>query len=215
MPNLKGALITSVTDKESRAAKAGLQNNDVVIEFNGLPVEGHSDLIAKIASSEPGKEVKLTYLREINNKLERQMATVILGERPPSGRSSLPGDDTPKKLGQPQVIPATGGKKIGLTVEEFTAELAKTNNLEGQKGVIVKEVDPASFIADVKGSNGRGMVNEGDVIQRINRLPVSDLKTFNEIVGKLKVGDAVVFHIVSYSRASKSPQTRIVTFTVQ
>lgn len=215
MPNLKGAMITSVNEKESRAAKAGLLANDVIIEFNGQPIEGRSDLIAKVASTEPGKEVKLTYLREVNNKLEKQTATLTLGERPANGsRTSLPGDDTPKKLGQPQMKP-TEEKKLGLTVEDFTAELAKTNNLEGHKGVIIKEIDPASFIADIKNANGRGMINEGDVIQRINRVPVADLKTFNEIVSKLKVGDAVVLHIVNYNRFSKTAIPRIVTFTIQ
>lgn len=214
MPNLKGALITNVTEKESRAAKAGLLANDVIIEFNGQPIEGHSDLISKVASTEPEKEIKLTILREVNNKLERQVITIKLGERPPSGRNSLPGDDTPKKLGQPQVKPAED-KKLGLTVEDFTAELAKSNNLEGQKGVIIKEIDPASFIADVKNSNGRGLLNEGDVIQRVNRVAVADLKTFNEVISKLKIGDAVVMHVVNYNRFSKSVQPKIVTFTIQ
>lgn len=214
IPNLKGALILEVRDKQGQAAKAGLQANDIIVEFNGQPVEGHSDLISKVASTEPGKEVKMTYLREVNNKLEKQTTTITLGERPPSNsRASLAGDDAPKKLGQPQAVPE--GKKLGITVEDFTAELAKTNNLEGQKGVIVKDVDPASFIADVKNGNGRGSVNEGDVIQRINRIPISDLKSFNEIVSKLKVGDAVVLHIVSYNRFSKTPQSRIVSFTIQ
>jgi S1-C subfamily serine protease len=104
---------------------------------------------------------------------------------------------------------------LGLVVEDFTAELAKSNNLEGQKGVIIKDIDPASFIADVKGNNGRGLVNEGDVIQRVNRVSVADLKSFNEIVSKLKIGDAVVLHIVNYNRFAKTAQSRIVTFTIQ
>lgn len=214
MPDLKGAVITEIRGKEGQAAKAGLQTNDVITEFNGQPIEGHSDLISKIASSEPGKEVKLTYLREVNNKLEKQVATIVLGERPSSTRSSLPGDDTPKKLGEPQMKPAED-QKLGLKVEEFTADLAKTNNLEGQKGVIIKEIDPASFIADVKSTNDRRSINEGDVIQRINRIPVTDLKSFNEIVSKLKVGDPVVLHIVNYSRSARGAVPRIVTFTVQ
>lgn len=214
IPNLKGAIITNVMDKKGPAGKAGMQENDVIIELNGQPIEDHNDLISKVASTEPEKEIKLTYLREVNNKLERQTATVKLGERSINTRASLAGDDAPKKLGQPKATPAEE-KKLGLTVEDFTAELAKSNNLEGQKGVIIKEIDPASFIADVKQTNGRGLLSEGEVIQRVNRVTVSDLKTFNEIVSKLKIGDAVVLHIVNYNRSSKTAQTRIVTFTVQ
>ena len=72
-----------------------------------------------------------------------------------------------------------------------------------------------SFIADVKDKSGRDAINEGDLIQRINRLTVTDLKSFNEVVAKLKTGDAVVMHIASYNPRYKAVQQRIVQFTVQ
>lgn len=213
-PDLKGAIITDIRDKESRAAKAGLQVNDVIIEFNGQTVKDSPDLIAKVALTEPEKEVNISFVREVNNKLEKQTVTIKLGERPVQNtRASIEGDDTPKKLPVNGQTPKM--RPLGLTLEELTAETAKTGNLEGQKGVLVKEIDPASFIADEKNTNGRGLLSEGDVIQRINRTPVSDVKTFNEIVSKLKVGDAVVLHIAYYNRFSRSIQQRIVTFTVQ
>jgi serine protease Do len=214
MPSLKGAIVTDIRDRDSRAAKAGLKVNDVIIEFNGQAVESSPDLIAKVAATEPEKEVPVTFVREVGNKLERQTVTIKLGERPaPNNRASLEGDDKPKRLtpgGQAPTI-----KPLGLTIEDLTTEMAKVSNLEGQKGVVVKEVDPASFIADEKNGNGRGILNEGDVIQRINRTEVTDAKTFNEIVGKLKTGDAVVLHVAYYSRFAKAIQYRIVSFTIQ
>lgn len=214
MPDLKGAFVSSMTDKTSPAAKAGLQVNDAVVELNGEPIESSQDLIAKVALTEPEKEIKLTFLREVNNKLEKQSVSITLGERPsPSSRASLEGDDAPKKLtpeGQAPVI-----KPLGLTIEDLTDETAKRRNFEGQKGVVVREVDPASFIADEKGANGRGLLREGDIIQRVNRVPVTDVKTFNEVVNKLKVGDAVVLHIGQWDRTTRSVQQRIVSFTIQ
>jgi serine protease Do len=216
MPNLKGAIITEIRDRESRAAKAGLKVNDVIVEFNGQPIENSPDLIAKVSATEPEKEVQISLFREVNNKLEKQTVSIKLGERPfQNSRASLDGDDKPKKLtpgGQTPII-----RPLGLTLEDLTAETAKTNNLDGQKGVVVKEIDPASFIADEKNTSGnsRGLLNEGDVIQRINRMDVTDVKAFNEIVGRLKKGDAVVLHVAYYSRFAKSVQHRIVSFTVQ
>lgn len=214
MSDLKGAIITEIRDQKSPAAKAGLKVNDVIVEFNGQPVESSPDLIAKVSLAEPEKEAKITFLREVNNKLEKQTVPIMLGERPsPNSRASLEGDDTPKKLtpgGKEAVL-----KPLGLTLEDLTAEAAKTNNLEGQKGVVVKEIDPASFIADEKNSNGRGLLNEGDVIQRINRVTVTDAKSFNDIISKLKPGDAVVLHVAYYNRFAKSVQQKIVSFTVQ
>ena len=54
-----------------------------------------------------------------------------------------------------------------------------------------------------------------NLIQRINRAEVSDLKTFGEIAGALKTGDAVVLHVLSNNRSGRGLQPKIVQFTVQ
>ena len=210
----KGAIVSNVLDKESPAGKAGLQTNDVIVEYNGEKVGGSQDLRLKIALTEPNTEVNLTYLREANNKLERLTTVAKIGERLSNSKTPIiGGDDTPKKLplnpNEPKMMP------LGLTLQELTLPLATSNKLEGQKGLLIKEIDPASFIADVKDKSGRDAINEGDLIQRINRLTVTDLKSFNEVVAKLKTGDAVVMHIASYNPRYKAVQQRIVQFTVQ
>jgi hypothetical protein len=67
----------------------------------------------------------------------------------------------------------------------------------------------------VKNSLGNDALVEGDLIQRINRVRVTDLKTFNQVAGKLKSGDAVVLHVISYDRRARSFQQKIVQFTIQ
>ena len=39
LPEAKGAIVTDVRDKSSAAANAGLQANDIIIEFNGAQVD--------------------------------------------------------------------------------------------------------------------------------------------------------------------------------
>jgi len=212
MPDIKGAIISELRDKQSAAGKAGLQVNDVIIEFNGQPIDSAQDLIAKVSSTEPEKEVAMVYLREVNNKLERRNTTIKLTERPSPKRSS--DEDKSKKLTpegpkDAQLLP------LGLSLVEITPSLAAPLKLEGQKGLLVKDIDPASFIADIKSTNGLDAIKEGDLIQRVNRAEVTDLKSFTEIVSKLKTGDAVVMHIAYYNRATQKVQQRIVQFTVQ
>ena len=122
-------------------------------------------------------------------------------------------DGTPTKL----PLDRTNGesKPFGLTLTELTPALAATYKLEGQKGLIVKEINPESYIADVKASNGGDALGEGDLIQRINRVSVTDAKTFGESVSRLKKGDAVVLHVLTYDLRTRSPQFKIVQFTVQ
>jgi serine protease Do len=63
----------------SPADKAGLKMGDVVVEFNGKPVSGQSDMFFKVAEVNPGTTVSLKALR---NKSERELKITLI-ERPP------------------------------------------------------------------------------------------------------------------------------------
>ena len=64
-------------------------------------------------------------------------------------------------------------------------------------------------------SNGNAALSENDLIRRINRVSVSDLKSFTDLVNKLKPGDPVVMEVVAYNPATGMPQLKIVQFTVE
>lgn len=208
----RGSIVTDIRDKQGPAALAGITAGDIIVEFNGQPVVNAQDLISKVASSPPDQAITLGFLRENGSNLEKRTVTVTLTERP--SRASA-GDENNDR----RVLPVDGIKPelkpFGLTLAEITPALAAQYKLEGQKGLIVKEINPASFIADVKNSTGGDALDEGDLIQRINRVNVVELKAFNEVVGKLKVGDPVVMHVLTYNPALRSPQLKIVQFTVR
>jgi len=212
LPEAKGAIITHIGDRRSAAALAGLQAGDIILEFGGTQVLSAPDLVAKIAATTPEKEVNVTYLREVGDNLERKTALVKLAERP-SNSVGLEETHTSKKL------PVSDTKKpiepFGLTLIELTPQLAAVYKVEGEKGLIIKNINQSSFIADVKNANGSDAFNEGDLIQRINRVPATDLKSFNETVSRLKKGDAVVLQVQTYNLRERSLQRRIVQFTVQ
>lgn len=107
-------------------------------------------------------------------------------------------------------------KPFGLdSSPDLTPTLAATYKLEGQKGLLVREVNPASYIADIRTNIGEPVLSEGDLIQRINRVSVTDTKSFGEIVAKLKAGDPVVLQVISYDPRSKAAQFKLVQFTVR
>lgn len=213
LPEVRGAIITEIRDKRSAAANAGLQAGDVILEYNSEKVVSATDLIAKVAATTPDKEVSIVYLRETGTNLERKNTTIKLAERPSNNKTIDENDATPTKL------PISDVKKplepFGLTLVELTPSLAAIYKLEGAKGLIIKNINPASFIADVKTSNGADALSEGDLIQRINRVAVTDLKSFGNTVNNLKKGDAVVLQVQTYDPRSRSLQFRIVQFTVQ
>ncbi|HEX3100847.1 MAG TPA: trypsin-like peptidase domain-containing protein, partial [Pyrinomonadaceae bacterium] len=211
MTDTKGAIISDIKDRQSPAALAQLQAGDVIVEFNGQRVENEQDLIARVAATGPDQTVSISYLRDNGASLDKKSATVKLGERPASSRADEPLDR--------RKLPLDGTnaeqKPFGLTLNELTPALATANKLEGQKGLLVKEVNPTSFIADVRNSNGNEALGPGDLIQRINRVNVTDLKTFTQIVAKLKVGDPVVLNVISYNPVLTATESKILQFTVK
>ncbi|MDQ1559320.1 MAG: serine protease Do, partial [Pyrinomonadaceae bacterium] len=79
LKDAKGAIITDV--REGPARTAGIQVNDIIVEFNAKPVSNSQDLINKVASTPVGDTVQLTFLRDVNGQLERRTVGVSVGER--------------------------------------------------------------------------------------------------------------------------------------
>lgn len=75
--SLSGILITEV-ERNSPAAKAGLQPNDFLIAIGGNPVRSAPEGLDRVASSEPGTKLKVEFYR--NEK--RMTTTVTVAELP-------------------------------------------------------------------------------------------------------------------------------------
>lgn len=211
LPEAKGAIVTDVRESRGPAAAAGLKVGDIIVALDGKPIENAQDLITKISATSPEQSVKVEYFRENAAGVRRETAEIRLGERPSRDRT---GEDETANTASPQK-PKADVRPFGLSLTELTAPLATKYGLDGLKGVLVTEVNPDSFIADVKQSNGGEALAEGDLIQRINRIPVSDPKAFAGIVSSLKKGDAVVLHVLVSGGAGRTPELKIVQFTVQ
>ena len=212
MQEAKGAIIMQVRDTQGAAAIAGLRSGDIIVDFGGRAVDNALDLIAKVSSTPPDQSVAVNFLRENGNVLERKTATLRLGERPTESRAD---EDEPTPVKLPVDKRVDDPKPFGLTLTELPAEVGVQYKLNGQKGVLVKEINPESFIADVKISTGNQGLAEGDIIMKINRLPAADVKTFTGIVNTLKPGDAVVLHVLSLNPRGRTSDLKIVQFTVQ
>jgi serine protease Do len=171
-----GVVIMSV-EPGSPAEKAGLKGGDVITNVNGTPVKTGNDLVNPIAQAPIGSKVKLNYVRD--GQAKETTATVEDRTRvfPNSaGRMNDSKEDS---------TPA----EFGLRVENLTPERASRVGLEGQKGVLVTDVEPASFADDL----GFG---RGDVIAEVNRQPVSSVAEYKAAISKLKPGQNVVFKIL-------------------
>jgi serine protease Do len=214
MPAAKGAIIRDVADDKGPAARAGIQTSDIVVEFNGQPVENAQDLINKVASTPVGQSVPVVYLREVADKLERHSTSVTVGERPARGSAAggneAKPEEKPGRVENPQQEGAPAGKSdrptLGLKLSELTPQIANERNLKGVRGLFVQDVDQAGIAFDAG-------VQKSMVIQRINRHPVATIEDFERVINALKPGDPIVLHVSAYN-GEKVLQS-IVQFTFQ
>jgi serine protease Do len=163
----KGALVSQVVSG-SPAEKAGIEQGDIILEFDGKEVSDAKDLPRIVASTPVDKTVTLKVSR--NGKItDRQ---VKIGEME-------------EKV---EVTKAPSHKSLGITVQNLTPEIAKGLGLKKETGVVVTRVEPGSAAADAG-------IQTGDVIREVNRKPIKDVEEFSQKVEKAKGQSNVLFLI--------------------
>jgi serine protease Do len=210
LTDARGAIVTDIQLEQrdgqpTPAAKAGLRVNDIIVEFNGQPVQDAQDLIAKVAGTAIGQTVSITYLRDVDGKLERRSVSVALGERPDFSVR----DETVATKEKSET--KTSAARLGLTLGELTPQLVTDKRLTGVKGLYIKEVDPNGLAADVRPNE----VTVGEVITRINRVPVTTLAEFQRVIDSLKPGDGIVLNLSRFDRRADRVVQRLVQFTYE
>lgn len=156
-----GALVNSV-EKDSPAAKAGVEPGDIILRFDGKPIEKVADLPRTVASTKPGTAASLTVFRKGANKDLR----VVVAEMPAESAQAKPAEAA-------KPVPKTANA-LGLVVGELPAERAKELGVKG--GVLVESAE---------GAAGRAGLRAGDVILSLDNSDVTNPRQFNELVAKL------------------------------
>jgi serine protease Do len=161
-----GAVVGDLTKVDSPAAQAGLRSGDVIVEFDGKRVTSPKQLTEIVADTPVGKSSVVKFVRD--GKVET--ATISLGERPPKQ-----GEDDQADQGEPE----EQGGKLGASVSNVTPELARQLKLKVLTGVVVQNVQSDSPAADAG-------LQRGDVIHRVNRVPVTNRQDFFRAMSSLK-----------------------------
>lgn len=115
-----GILVTEVI-KDSPAEKAGLQKNDVIVEFDGKPVRDDGRFRLIVANTEVGARTPLVVVRGD----KRRELTITLGERPREEALA--------------VAPQKENRWLGLQVDEVT-----NGGEEGVRVVDIQDASPAA-----------------------------------------------------------------------
>jgi serine protease Do len=218
LPEAKGAIVMSVTPTEggqpTPAAKIGMQPSDIIVEFEGAPVLNAQDLIQHVASTPVGQQVTLSFLRDANGKLEKKTVNVVLTERPASAATR--DWEPPTKPAPKTADPRGNALHLGITLAELTPQLMADKHVTNGQGLYVKEIDPNGLVAELRlPPTGAPALVEGDVINRINRAPVTTLADFTRVLNELKPGDPIVLNVTRTDPRTNRQVPLIVQFTYQ
>jgi Do/DeqQ family serine protease len=154
LPNNSGALVSKI-NADTAAERAGIQIEDVIVTVNGTRLRTSGSLKNAIGLLPPGQTVTVGLIRDGRE----QTVTATLGELPPSSARAA----APPPVERPNFESVFEGADLVV------------NEGSGLPGLLVTRVDPES-------PAGESRLRPGDVITKINRVPVRTLAEAVQVV---------------------------------
>lgn len=156
MKTPKGAIVSQV-EKEGPAAKAGLQEGDIITAVNGRAIDDSVDMPVIIGSMAPGSIAKLSIIR--NNK---DMTLDVKVEEAPNESASSNASKT------------AAANKLGVTVRPLNDEEKAKAETEGL------------LVTESTGAARKAGIREGDIIVNINGVKIKKTDDLARVLDKNK-----------------------------
>ena len=175
----EGAFVKEVV-KDSPADSAGIQERDIIIEFNGKKIFDSDDLAKLVHRTLPGTKADIVIVRDGQKKT----LTLTVGKNKESKRemfSAVPNI--------PDVHVFVGSHILGLQLLTLNEQLGEYFGAPNSEGVLVEEVERES-VAEKAGFKA------GDVIVRVGNKTVDEVEKVQRELRKYDEGDKVDFEIM-------------------
>lgn len=168
-----GALVSELLGDDTPAARAGLQAGDIIVEFNGEPVESNNHLVHLVADVSPGETVTVKYYRD--GELQSTEVTMALRTIDSNVITSDEGG------------PNDGGR-LGISGQNLTERLANEIGATSRSGVMLMEVEPDSPAEDAG-------LRQGDIIIEANREQVRNTEDLQRLIADVPAGGDLLLRI--------------------
>lgn len=146
LPGEYGAIVSEVK-QDSPAAKAGLKENDVILEFAGERVRSAAMLRRLIKETPPDRTIPL----KVSHDGQMHTASATLEARHVAfAGSRIEVPEIPDQvieiphIKMPEFHFGFGGPRLGVSADDLTSQLAEYFGVKQGKGVLVREVNPGS-----------------------------------------------------------------------
>ena len=185
-----GALVAEVLGDDAPAAKAGLQAGDVIVSFNGKPVQSNTHLVRLVADVRPGETAAIEYYRDG----ELRTTSVTVAKRT---------IDTDVPAAPPELQQEKG--RLGISGQNLTPQLAAEAGASSKSGVILVGIDPEGPAQDAG-------LRQGDIIIEANREPVRSVDDLQRIIADVPAGGGLLLRI---ERVNRGGQSSFLFFSVE
>ncbi len=182
LPAVAGAMVTHV-QPDSAAAKAGLQKDDAIMEFDGVRVRSSAELRRLIRETPVGRTVEMKIIRDGKSQV---LSAKLEGERESysfNGPAIAPSIKIPD-IQIPQAFSLYGFNRamLGISGDDLTSQLAEYFGVKQGKGVLVAEVTKG-------GAADKAGLKAGDVIVQVDGKPISGVDELRSALNDNFEGD--------------------------
>jgi serine protease Do len=179
----RGVLVSDVLE-ESPAKHAGLERGDVIVRYDGRPIENLAQLRNAVARTAVGTTVAVGFIRD----KQARSIKIPIAEQPRNVAQTPPDEPSPS------IAPASVLSDI--EVRDLSTDLAARLGLRrGERGVAVVRVHAGSAAEELG-------IAQGDIILEVNRTPVADHQEFDRMVARVGKNDAVLLLIKRQDRTT-------------
>jgi serine protease Do len=182
LPRAAGALVRNV-EAGGPAEKGGIEVGDIILKFDGKPIEKSTDLPRLVGNTKPGSKVPVGVWRKGANR----ELSITVAEMQPEQTARAGGGNRPQQTPGGSAQASNG---LGLVVADIPED--RRNALRIKGGVLVEAVE---------GAGARSGLRPGDVILSLNNQDVTGAKAFNDAVAKL---DRTKTHILLVRRGESA-----------
>jgi S1-C subfamily serine protease len=190
LPAVAGALVESV-QKNSAAAKAGIEAGDAIMEFDGIRVRSSAELRRLIRETPAGRTVEMKIVRDgksrvLSAKLEATPNHFNYSYNGPD--IHIPPINVPEIHVPPMAFPdfpsGFGAHRatLGISADDLTPQLAQYFGAKEGKGVLISEVTKG-------GAADKAGLKAGDVIVQVDGKPISGVDELREALNDNFTGD--------------------------
>ena len=176
-----GAVVTSV-EEAGPAAKAGIDEGDVILSWNNQAVKSSDELVRMVMTSKPNVAVPMRVLRDGK---ERSMSITV-------EELDLDAEDATRRRARAELtsLKPEEQKGFGMVLAPITTDVSRRLRLaEGQRGAYVEDVDQGSPAWE-------GRLRPDDVIFKVNRTPVATRDEALRELQKVPAGGTALVHVV-------------------